>query len=204
MLIKYHKDNLLRFEQGILQSNEIMKIINSALLQQAAFYKRSTLNRSQFQIESSTRELFAAWSMAQNIIFLSWQILKQTRTMEKFRTLVLGSSWVFRQLLGSSVLGSSWVVWSWVVRQVEKRPLFKKWLLMLGKLKGAYWVSAVKLSKARDVEIDFCFEPKIEFYNPQDEHDLKKTFVDLENLYREKLEKKKLLSKTVEMEKENT
>ena len=62
---------------------------------------------------------------------------------------------------------------------------------MLGKLKGAYWVSAVKLSKARDVEIDFCFEPKIEFYNPQDEHDLKKTFVDLENLYREKLEKKK-------------
>ena len=33
-LIKYHKDNSLRFEQGILQSNERMRIINSILLHQ--------------------------------------------------------------------------------------------------------------------------------------------------------------------------
>ena len=62
-LIKYHKDNLLRFEQGILQSNERMRIINSVLLQQPVFYKRSTLKRSQFQIESNTRDflLLGLW-----------------------------------------------------------------------------------------------------------------------------------------------
>ena len=54
------------------------------------------------------------------------------------------------------------------------------------KLEGVYWVS-VKFSKAREAEIDSCFEPKVEFYNPEDEYDLKKSFVDLENLYREKL-----------------
>ena len=32
-IIKYHKYNLLRFEQGILESNEIMRIINNVLLQ---------------------------------------------------------------------------------------------------------------------------------------------------------------------------
>ena len=55
-LIKYHRDNLLMFEQGILQSNKRMRIINSVLLQQPAFYKRSTLKRSQFQVESNTRD----------------------------------------------------------------------------------------------------------------------------------------------------
>ena len=55
------------------------------------------------------------------------------------------------------------------------------------KLEGVYWMSTVKFSKAREAEIDSCFEPKVEFYNPEDEYDLKKSFVDLENLYREKL-----------------
>ena len=61
-LIKYHKDNLLKFEQGILQSNKRMRIINSVLLQQPIFYK-STLKRSQFQIESNTRDflLLSLW-----------------------------------------------------------------------------------------------------------------------------------------------
>ena len=54
-LVKYHKDNLLRFEQGILQSNERIRIMNSVLLQQLVFYKRGTLKRSQFQIESNNR-----------------------------------------------------------------------------------------------------------------------------------------------------
>ena len=31
-IIKYHKYNLLRFEQGILESNERMRIINNFLL----------------------------------------------------------------------------------------------------------------------------------------------------------------------------
>ena len=44
-------------EQGILQSNERMRIINSVLLQQPVFYKRSTLKRSQLQIQSNTRDL---------------------------------------------------------------------------------------------------------------------------------------------------
>ena len=49
-LAKYYQDNLLRSDQGILQSNERMRIINSVLLQQPVFYKRGTLKRSQFQI----------------------------------------------------------------------------------------------------------------------------------------------------------
>ena len=49
-LVKYYQDNLLRSDQGILQSNERMRIINSVLLQQPVFYKRGTLKRSQFQI----------------------------------------------------------------------------------------------------------------------------------------------------------
>ena len=55
-LIKYHMDNLLRFEKGILQSNKKMRIMNSVLFQQLVFYKRGTLKRSQFQIESNIRD----------------------------------------------------------------------------------------------------------------------------------------------------
>ena len=45
-LVNFHKNNLLRFEQGILQSNEMIRAINSVLLQQAIFYRRTTLKRS--------------------------------------------------------------------------------------------------------------------------------------------------------------
>ena len=55
-IIQHHKNNLLRFEQGILARNERMRVINSILLQQPLFYKRSTLKRSQFQIQSNTRD----------------------------------------------------------------------------------------------------------------------------------------------------
>ena len=67
---------------------------------------------------------------------------------------------------------------------------------MFGKLEGAHWISAVKLSKKRETEIDSCFEPKVEFYYPESEYELKKTFEDLENLYREKLEKKSVVPGT--------
>ena len=55
-IIQHHENNLLRFEQGILARNERMRVINSVLLQQPLFYKRGTLKRSQFQIESNTRD----------------------------------------------------------------------------------------------------------------------------------------------------
>ena len=48
-------------------------------------------------------------------------------------------------------------------------------------------------TKAREAEINSCFEPKVEFCNPQDKYDHKKTFLDLESLYRENLEKKKIV-----------
>ena len=56
---------------------------------------------------------------------------------------------------------------------------------MFGKLEGNYQISAVNLSKQREAVIDCYFKPKVKFYNPVDEY-------DLENLYKEKLEKKKL------------
>ena len=63
---------------------------------------------------------------------------------------------------------------------------------MFGKLEGTHWISQIGLSKQREAEIDSCFEPKVEFYRPQDEYDLKKTFTDLENLYKERVEKNKI------------
>ena len=55
----------------------------------------------------------------------------------------------------------------------------------------------MKLSKQREAKLDSYFEPKLEFYYPQDERDFfldlenlfRKTFSDLENLYRGKKEK---------------
>ena len=55
-IIQHRENNLLWFEQGILARNERMRVINSVLLQQLLFYKRGTLKRSQFQIESNTRD----------------------------------------------------------------------------------------------------------------------------------------------------
>ena len=55
-LIKHHQYNLIRFEQGILEQNERMSIINCVLLQQPIFYKRGRLKRSQFQISENTRD----------------------------------------------------------------------------------------------------------------------------------------------------
>ena len=84
------------------------------------------------------------------------------------------------------VLGSSASGKTTLVQEMASNSMF-------GNLEGTHCLSAVKLSKAREAEIDSCFKPKVEFYNPQDKYDLKKTFVDLENLYGEKLEKKKIV-----------
>ena len=62
---------------------------------------------------------------------------------------------------------------------------------MFGKLEGVYWVSGVKLSKNREIEIESCFEPKVDFSYPSNEYDLNKIFNDLKNIYGEKEEKKK-------------
>ena len=80
------------------------------------------------------------------------------------------------------VLGSSASGKTILVQEMASNSMF-------GKLEGAHLVS----TKAREAEINSCFEPKVEFCNPQDEYDHKKTFLDLESLYRENLEKKKIV-----------
>ena len=91
-----------------------------------------------------------------------------------------------RKFLGNVlVLGSTASRKTILVEEMASNSVF--W-----KLEGAHWISAVKLSKEREAVIDSYFEPKVEFYNPVDEYDLRKTFADLENLYREKLEKKNI------------
>ena len=47
---------------------------------------------------------------------------------------------------------------------------------MFGKLEGAYWISAIELSKKREADIGSCFEPKVEFYYPESDYELKKNF----------------------------
>ena len=67
---------------------------------------------------------------------------------------------------------------------------------MFGNLESVHWISKVWLSKQREVEIDFCFPPEVDFLNPQDKYDLRKSFNDLENLYRAKIEKKGIVANT--------
>ena len=65
---------------------------------------------------------------------------------------------------------------------------------MFGKLESIHWISKVKLSKQWEAEIDYCFVPKVNFLNQQNEYDLRKTFNDFENLHREKIEKKGIVA----------
>ena len=85
------------------------------------------------------------------------------------------------------VLGSTTSGKTTLVEEMASNSIF-------GKLKGAHLISAAKLSKEREAAIDSYFKLKVEFYNPVDEYDLRKTFADLENLYREKLEKGKIVT----------
>ena len=64
-LIK-HQNNLIRFEQSILEQNKRMRVINYILLQQPIFYKRGALKRLQFQISENTRD-FLVHSLWQKI-----------------------------------------------------------------------------------------------------------------------------------------
>ena len=57
-LTKNHKNNLLRFEQGIIQGNKRLRIINFVFLQRLIFHKKGTLKRSQLQTELNTRDFF--------------------------------------------------------------------------------------------------------------------------------------------------
>ena len=62
-LIKFQEYNLIRYEQGILERNKRMRIINLVLLQQPIFYKRGSLKRLQFQISNNTGDflLLSLW-----------------------------------------------------------------------------------------------------------------------------------------------
>ena len=82
------------------------------------------------------------------------------------------------------VLGSSASDKTTLVQEMASNSMF-------GKLEGAHWVSAVELSKSREAKIDSCFKPKVEFYNPQDEYDLKKSFCRLRKSLRRKTRKVK-------------
>ena len=92
-----------------------------------------------------------------------------------------------RKILGNIlVLGSSASGKMPLVQEMASNFMFRK-------LEGIHKVSAIKLSKASEAEIDSCFKLKVEFYNPQNEYNLRKTSVGLENLYKEKLKKKKIV-----------
>ena len=56
------------------------------------------------------------------------------------------------------------------------------WNGMFGELQKVHWISKVELSKRREVEIESCFSAEVEFYNPQEEYKLEKTFRDLKNI----------------------
>ena len=62
---------------------------------------------------------------------------------------------------------------------------------MFGELQKVHWISKVELSKCREAEIESCFSAEVEFYNPQEEYEIEKTFRHLENIYREREENKK-------------
>ena len=83
------------------------------------------------------------------------------------------------------VLGSTATGKTTLVQELARNSMF-------GKLESVRWISKVELSKQREDEIDSCFVPMVDFLNPQDQYDLKKTFSDLENLYREKIEKRRI------------
>ena len=77
--------------------------------------------------------------------------------------------------------------WCSIVQIVEKRRTLGQEMAsnsIFGELRGVHWIS-----KQTEAERDSCFTPKVEFYSPQDEGDLEKTFDDLENIYRERVEK---------------
>ena len=107
--------------------------------------------------------------MAETLMLLSWQILKQSSMMKHCQE----------------------IFWFWVVRGVEKRPLCKKLLVLLGLASWKeYWVSGINLSKKREGEIESCLEAKVDFYYPSYEYELSKTFSDFENIYRKKDQRK--------------
>ena len=62
--------------------------------------------------------------------------------------------------LGSSVSGNMTLV-----QEMASNSMFEK-------VEGAHRISAVKLYKKREAEIDSCFEPKIEFYYSESENEL--------------------------------
>ena len=85
------------------------------------------------------------------------------------------------------VLGSTGTGKTTLVQEMRENSVF-------GKPEVDYWISKVELSKQREAEMHPSFKAVVDFYNLQDEFDLKKTFNDLENLYREKVEKQKIIN----------
>lgn len=87
------------------------------------------------------------------------------------------------------------IFWSWVAQEVAKQPLFKKWVktLCLENSRESTGFQKSSSPTKGKVQIDSSFEAVVDFYHPQDEFDLKKIFDDIANLYREKVEKQKII-----------
>ena len=108
----------------------------------------------------------------QPLVLLVWRILRPRPMTKRFQENIL--------VLGSTAGGKTTFV-----QELACNSMF-------GKLEVADWILQVGLSKQREAEIDSCFEPKVEFCQPQYEYGLKNTFTDLENLYKERVEKNKI------------
>ena len=104
--------------------------------------------------------------MEENLIILLWRVLVLQNMTEKYQ-----------EMLGGTGSGKTTLV-----QEMARNSMF-------GKRRGVHWISKFKLSKQREAEIDSCFTSRVEFYSPQDEDDLQKTFDDLENIERERIEK---------------
>ena len=130
-ITQHHENNFLSFEQGILARNERMRVINSVLLQQPLFYKTGTLKRSQFQIESYTRDFLVYGEVS--AISSTSMVDPQTKTYDgKISGNIL-------------VLGSTAGRKTSFVQELAYNSMF-------GKLEGIHWISQIGLSKQREVK----------------------------------------------------
>ena len=136
-IIKYHKYNLLRFEQEISESNERMTILNNVLLQQPVFYKRGSLKRSQFQIPTNTRDFF--YSVYGRNFNASVMANPQT---ESYNGTLSGNI---------LVLGSSGSEKTSLVQKIATDSIF-------GKLEGVYWVSGIFFGKRENVKLSLALK----------------------------------------------
>ena len=99
---------------------------------------------------------------------------------------VMGNAWITKldgKISGNVLLhGSTCSGKTTLAREMASNSMF-------GELREVYWISKLQPPKQREGEIDSCFTSKVKYFNLQDDEDLEKTFDDLENIYRQRVEK---------------